>query len=151
MSVQLFIGVRYGGSSASANGQPVTESGLVKISFDVAAIDFNGEIVLTAQPDIEGFAVKLRADRFNLVLAPPVEAVGEAQNPAELADLILVLFAEVDEILMARFRFPLAVIAGDVGNQFALLGSEAEEVGVADQVIAVLVMSVIADEVADIM
>lgn len=52
---------------------------------------------------------------------------------------------------MAVFWFGFAVIAGDVGDQFAFARGKAEQIGVADQMIGMTMVAIITDEVADIM
>src|SRR6185369_5093004 len=65
-------------------------------------------------------------------------------------DNLTVCDAEAHELFVLPLGKSLAMVAGNIGDQFPFAGGEAEEVGMADQMIGVFVMTGIVDEVADV-
>ena len=66
-------------------------------------------------------------------------------------DTGLVSGGEAEEVFVLLLRMRAAVIAGDVGDQLEIMGPDAGEPAVADEVVAVLVVVVVVDDIADIL
>ena len=79
-----------------------------------------------------------------------VERVGDAEDGREAADLAARLLVEIAVVGVARVGRALAVVARDVGDDRPLVRRDAHDVGVLDQVVAVLVVPVVVDVVADV-
>jgi hypothetical protein len=95
------------------------------------------------QQPIVSAIVKLDArDRLRVAA---VEAFGQAQNRRERADRAAAPPADVPERAMAFFRRGLAVIPRDQRDGLDLVRLEAPQIAVLDQIVRVLVMSLVAD------
>ena len=86
----------------------------------------------------------------DLSVAAPVETVGQPQDATELANQSPVFAGKAGKVAVGFFGFGFAVVARQIGDDFPLARGEPEQVGVADQVVLVFVVLVVADEVTDI-
>ncbi len=99
---------------------------------------------------LPGAAVDGRAHALDLLLVLAVERVGDAQDGREAAHLAARLLGQIAVVRVRRVGRALAVVARDVRDDGALVGREAHDVGVLDQVVAVLVVAAVVDVVADV-
>src|SRR3954465_16085951 len=79
-----------------------------------------------------------------------IEALGQPQDRRERAHGAPRAAPQIGEAVVLTLRRRLAMIARDQRNRFDLVGLEAAQVAVGDQVIGVLVMAFVADVHADI-
>ncbi len=88
--------------------------------------------------------------RAHVAAVSAIEPVGDAQERSQAPDHGALVGREHREHLVAILGRRAAVVAGDGGDQLALAVGEAGEIGVVDEVVAVLVVPVVADEGADV-
>src|SRR6185295_2785111 len=99
------------------------------------------QVVVAAIVDVEaGDALRMAA----------IEALGEPQHRRQRADDAARAPRQIAEPLVLSFRRPLAVVARDQADGLDLLRLEAAQVAVLDQVVGVLVVSLVADMDADV-
>jgi len=127
------------------------ECAFEEVPLEPAAEEFDGKIAPPCYSDSEGGLGKGAVERGHHTVAAAVETVGQTQDAAESLDKEPVLGDEPGKTLMLFLRQGFTVIAGDMGDEFPLPGSEAEQVGMPDQVVGVLVVARITDEIADVM
>ena len=84
-------------------------------------------------------------------VATPVKPIGEPQDASQAADQQPVIRRKSVKGLMLPLGKRLAVIPGNVRDDLAFTRSEAKQIGVADQVVGMLVMARIVDEIAHVM
>ena len=95
-------------------------------------------------------AVHGGARALDLLLVLAVERVGDPQDGREAAHLAARLLVELAVAGVARVGRALAVVARDVRDDRALVRRDAHDVGVLDQVLAMLVVAAVVDVVADV-
>ena len=79
-----------------------------------------------------------------------VEALRQPQNGRQRADGAARAARQLLEALVAALRRPLPMVAGDQRDRLDLLGLEPAQVAVLHQVVRVLVVSLVADQHADV-
>ncbi len=91
-----------------------------------------------------------RRDRGDDVLAAPVQTVGDAQQRGHPPDAIARAVVELTDEVVARLGLAAAVPANERGEQQDLLGVEAAQLTVRDEVRGVPVVVVVGDVLADV-
>ena len=112
-------------------------------------VDFGVLVGVDGQLDLPRRAGDLhRAD--DLVVAA-IEPAGDAQHGGHLADAQPIVVVEAAEVVVLVLRLDAAMVAGDVGDDLQLLRPERLQAAVQDEMVRVLVMALVADEVADVL
>jgi hypothetical protein len=86
----------------------------------------------------------------NRLRVAAIEAFGQAEDAGEGPDRPAALASEVPVVLVAPFRCGLAMIPRDEADDFDLLGFEAAQVAVLNEVVRMLMVTLVADMDADV-
>src|SRR5438477_6983191 len=131
----------------SALEKPFALLGGVALQLDVVPTRVELEQELRPAPaSIDG-----RLHRLDRARPGAVEGEAEAQEPGQDPDELLVRVRQTGELEMGRLGRALAVVAGHERDQLDLVvGEPYEEIGVADDVVAVQVVAVVGHEQPDV-
>lgn len=103
---------------------------------------------------VEGEGERVRLERAgeggDALVAGAVEGVGDAEDGGEEEEDALAFLGEGEELGVAGGGHGLAVVAAEEGDFEALVGGEAGEIGVGDDVVGVLVVAHAVDGVAGV-
>src|SRR6185369_13759558 len=127
-----------------------TECLFKEVLFGVAAKQLHRDVLVPFKPCVDNSSAELTRYRTHKTTPATVESVRHAQDASQTHDKRLILFFERLERQVLPFGNGLAVIPRHMGDQLPLAGRKTEQVGMANQVVGMLVVAAVADEVAGI-
>ena len=110
------------------------------------------ELRVAARPDLQQgvLAAIVQLEPGDGLRVAAVEALGQTQDRRQRPDGPPALAAEVAVVVVAALGRGLPMVARDQRDGFDLVGLEAPQIAVLDQVVRVLVMALVADVDADV-
>src|SRR5262245_9191765 len=111
------------------------------------------QLRIARRPQLEQDVVAaiVQLDTDDTLRMAAVEVFGQAQHGGERPDDATALAFEIAEALVPAVRRRAAVVARNQGDHLDLFGFEAAQIAVANQIVRVLVVALVADMHADVM